>query len=398
MKKVVLLISVSVFICLHETAQANDTAYWGDGATVFAVKDNRIIMESEKSTITHNPEQGYKKKWAADCLFSFLNKTEKEIEIQMGFPDWNLQESLLEDQPVWAIFDFSITVDGKNVSAVHKLVDNSDQPSSKHPQKIKMKYDAAYTWKVTFPPRGRVVVRNRYRFGGLTTVAGLNTCTRGMKKGAIESLFWKQAKSEQWDTFFNNANCNQVMYIVTTGRSWSGNIGSADVSIQMPPDTFPHTFIPSIPTTSVSDGWIRWHFNNWIPREEISVTFYSLPISQLDFQSRNPSIVPTRGEEKYGLPLFDSAKQARAWVGFARRNNIGIDQVAQLIKLCESCYSRDLRFQEKEFLEKVGWYLYCDNLKDSRMSKTENQVLSILKRFEANLKKKDNKRVEKDGK
>ena len=32
------------------------------------------------------------------------------------------------------------------------------------------------------------------------------------------------------------------------------------------------------------------------------------------------------------------------------------------------------------------------------MSKTENQVLSILKRFEANLKKKDNKRVEKDGK
>ncbi len=53
-------------------AWANDASYYGEGASVFAYKENRIRMVSEHIRIDHIPEKDYPdQQWRAECTFVF---------------------------------------------------------------------------------------------------------------------------------------------------------------------------------------------------------------------------------------------------------------------------------------------------------------------------------------
>jgi len=67
-----------------------------------------------------------------------------------------------------------------------------------------------------------------------------------------------------------------VEYIVTTGNSWSGSIGLADIIFEFPSE-YVSEFISIIPIdctfSNVSDSTtkLQWHYENWNPTEEIRV-------------------------------------------------------------------------------------------------------------------------------
>ena len=72
---------------------ANDASFGGSGATVYALKENRVRMEKEVVVIRYNHEAAGSPterfiKWLADCTFTFINITDQPVDVQMGFPDW----------------------------------------------------------------------------------------------------------------------------------------------------------------------------------------------------------------------------------------------------------------------------------------------------------------------
>ena len=55
-------------------ALANDGAFHGHGATVFAYKEHRVQMVSEHIRIRYAPDERHsRREWAAECTFTFKN-------------------------------------------------------------------------------------------------------------------------------------------------------------------------------------------------------------------------------------------------------------------------------------------------------------------------------------
>jgi hypothetical protein len=292
-------------------AMANDASFYGDGATVFAIKEQRIAMEREAITIRFDRQaKSHTVQWAATCVFTFRNLTSEPVEVQMGFPDWM---GMGDDGGEWAIHDFQVTVRGQPASAVHKKIEEGADEASA-PGRVKLEYQAAYTWKVRFEPGETVVVENRYRFGGFSSNGPFSACVWNEKPARLAAVFWRKARKPKdgWD--FEDGVCKVVSYVVTTGRTWAGPIGVADIAIELPPDTWPHAIVPLPAATQVDQGWVRWHFEKFSPREELRVVL----------------VRPMFREDDTWLPLFDTPAQAQAWVRFAARNGFSKDMVERV--------------------------------------------------------------------
>jgi hypothetical protein len=288
------------------------TSFIGDGATVFAFRDHRVQMLEETIRVRYSPKENKVRPWAADCRFVFKNLTRKPVTVQMGFPDWRTAG---EAPRGGAIAAFSASVDGKPVPATRKTVDNttSDKKAKakvskgkrrsgvKLARRVRLAYDAAYTWPVTIAAGGKVTVRNRYRFGGFASNGPLRACTNGRSKASLRSLFWRRAKRKKGGLDYENGVCRALQYIVTSGRTWAKTIGKADIAIELPPDVWPNMVLPFPRASEVTTKWVRWQRKNWRPKKELSVVFLH-PITQ------------TRA------PSFDTAAQARAWLRYAKRH------------------------------------------------------------------------------
>jgi hypothetical protein len=297
-------------------ARANDASFYGDGATVFAVKETRVAMEREAITIRYDREaRNHTVQWVATCVFTFRNLTNEQVEVQMGFPDWMGAD---DDGGQWAIRDFQVAVRGKRVRAVHKAVEEA----SEMPGQVKLEYEAAYTWKVRFEPGETVVVENTYRFGGFSSNGPFSACVWNEKPQRLRSVFWRKARKPKngWD--FEDGVCRVVSYIVTTGRTWAQPIGVADIAIELPPGTWPHAIVPLPAATQVDQGWVRWHFESFSPTEELRVVLVR-------------PMFPEEGTDGTWLPLFDTPAQAKAWLRFAAQNGFGKDMVEQVRRAYE---------------------------------------------------------------
>jgi hypothetical protein len=299
-------------------AQANDASFYGDGATVFAVKETRVAMEREAITIRFDREAtSHTVQWVATCVFTFRNLTDQSVEVQMGFPDWM---GAGDDGGQWAIRDFQVNVRGKRVRAVHKAVEEgAGQMSEQMPNQVKLEYEAAYTWKVRFEPGETVTVENTYRFGGFSSNGPFSACVWNEKPERLGSVFWRKARKPKGGWDFEDGVCKVVSYVVTTGRTWARPIGVADIAIELPPGTWPHAMVPLPAATQVDQGWVRWHFENFSPTEELRVVL----------------VRPMFREDDTWLPLFDTPAQAKAWVRFAAQNGFGKDMVEQVRRAYE---------------------------------------------------------------
>ena len=86
------LITLSAFLLLtFSMVHANDASFLGDGATVYANKENRVRMVKEVIHISEKilPEgKRDPRDWIADCTFTFENLSDEKISLTMGFPNW----------------------------------------------------------------------------------------------------------------------------------------------------------------------------------------------------------------------------------------------------------------------------------------------------------------------
>ena len=182
---------------------ANDASYYGEGASVFAYKENRIRMVSEHIKIREDRTEKHPNgEWLADCTFVFENQEDTSVTIQMGFPD----RGAFPDGE-WTIQAFTTHIRGQSIPVTHKVVDPNhgredalmlsqvhgkklDPPllpedhdpdgwrrAAKEAMKeMNLRFGAAYTWPVTFAPKERIVVKNSYRFGGGNTMGPSSAC------------------------------------------------------------------------------------------------------------------------------------------------------------------------------------------------------------------------------
>jgi hypothetical protein len=109
---------------------------------------------------------------------------------------------------------------------------------------------------------------------------------------------------------FEDGLCGVVSYVVTTAKTWSGTVGDAEISIELPPDVPPHLFVPVPEATEVRDRTVTWRFRDWTPKRELSVIL----------------VHPYPPGDSEAPPAFGSVAQARAWTSFARVN--GFDAAA----------------------------------------------------------------------
>ena len=288
---------------------ADDASFFGDGATVYALKESRVLMQKETVVIRYDEKEDYRQ-WHADCTFVFVNQSEQVFDVQMGFPDWSAEDESTSNG--WAIQGFSVQIDGATVETEHKEVLTSSEADALLPPGGAAEYRGAYTWPVHFPARSKHVVHNVFAFGGLSTYGPF--AAEFTKPGfAKQSLFWRASGANEkiGGCDYDVAVFKRIQYIVTTARTWGGPIGEANIAIQIPSDAFPTQLIPSPPATSMGGGMVRWHRTNWTPSEEIAL-YVTRPI----------------GEEECQMPpLFDSLKQAQAWIKFARANGMTHDAV-----------------------------------------------------------------------
>ena len=294
---------------------ANDASFYGHGATVFAFKEHRVRMRSEKIRITYEPSKDSpRREWVADCTFEFENLSDKKIQIQMGFPDWKKHGEDAGGQ-VFAIKDFETTINKKIVPTVHKKVSDIKAKAKALGEVLPLKipYPAAYTWPVDFGPRQRVIVKNRYRFGGGNTNGPVDTCIEAGSVNNSSGLFWHDVPRR---TGFGSGVCSEARYIVTTGNTWATSIGEASIEIQLPPHTALNHVIPYPKAHRVTANTVSWHFKDFKPTQELRVVFATSFSDEPD----NHSLVID----------FTSVDQAKRWMAFAQANGFTPKAIAQM--------------------------------------------------------------------
>lgn len=299
-------------LCWAQTGvgRADDASFFGDGVTVYALKESRIRMQKETVVIRYDAKDRART-WIADCTFVFVNESDQPIDLQMGFPDWRtFGDASAAD--AWAIKRFVVDIGGRDVETEHKDVARlAVQGIDALPPGSESDYQGAYTWQVHFAPRAKLVVHNTYSFGGLSTMGPfLSTYDQPGFPG--EWLFWRARGSNEkiGGCDFDDAIFQRIQYIVTTARTWGGPIGEADITIQIPPLALPHQLVPSPTATSIGRGVVHWHRTEWSPTQEIAL-YFATPTGE---QCRRP-------------PLFDSEVQARAWMRVAKENGVTRDAV-----------------------------------------------------------------------
>jgi hypothetical protein len=351
---------------------ANDGSFHGAGATVFAVKDKRVLMEKEEIIIRYNrailpkTSEHRLKKWVADCTFTFLNTTNEAIVIQMGFPDHRSHGD--GPQPEWTITDFTTTVNDKPVEVTFKKAETSKE-FVELKKALKLFYQGVHTWLVHFQPHERIIVKNSYLFGESTSNGPFINVIKEKDpfvKIFKSDLFWNGIKPEKDDWDFSNAAYELTTYIVTTGLTWAGPIGEADIAFEIPPYTLPHLLIPSPGNYTIQDNFVRWKFKRWLPKQEIAL-YILRPYP------------PDNAPEKWP-PLFDNLQQANAWLRVAKTHNIDPKQISLLKHAYMAKYGHVFEDKKlKEFFENQPWYEPQSEVK--KISPKDKRIISLLEQM-----------------
>lgn len=326
-------------------ARANDASFEGGASGVFAVKETRVRMARERVSIRFLPRGEGKPRdeapWRAECEFTFENRADRPVTVQMGHPDWRRFGELADQGPQWTLREFAAEVDGKPVEATHSVVTAAPGARKKL---LAGRFEAAYTWPVTLPARGSVTVRNTYRFGGFDSNGPFLACAGDPPAPAARRAFWFKARPGPAGTDFANGTCQAIPYVVTTARTWAGPIGEAEIEMDLPADVPPHLVVPAPAASSIAGGRVRWHFRNWTPRADV-VLLVTRPIPG----------------ERAALPAIETLPQARAYATFARGNHVDADTMRGLRAWTRAALER--RYDDPAvagFAKRFPWYLEGD--------------------------------------
>lgn len=197
---------------------ANDAAVSGIGGTVELMDEHpTVVMESERVEIGVKSD-------LVDVTTSFVFRNEgPPVQVKMGFPERGWGEARKPE-----FKSFEAWVDGKPVKVDTTAWEDTGVRWSRWRMKT-----------VSFGFNQRREVANHY-------TASTGRVTDGSKF---------------------------VTYILTTGKSWKGPVGKADVVIDIS-DISDYQTIRRSPEGYVRDGnLIKWHFESFEPESEINLSY-----------------------------------------------------------------------------------------------------------------------------
>lgn len=251
------------------------------GGTIAPAKSEDISMDAEDVRIEPQ-EYGYK----VSATFVMRNHADRRIDSLVAFPV--LGSTLARSSDLEKDFHVHIKSAGDPDSAFHpapvelkpgKPRTSKESHFTTDPPKIIGDYPEAVVWNVSWAPKETKVVRIEFDMGEPMFLPGSNHLVAG----------W------QW------------MYVVTTGSLWKGPIGRADISIKAG-----HPLVSSAPlppfrlvshpdnATWQDDKLVTWHFENWIPTEEIWLL-------TVEWRGLDEKQVP---HYRFFLPVYRGAEQA----------------------------------------------------------------------------------------
>ena len=332
-------------------AQANDTTLGGNGVTLLPIKNDNITMADEPIVIDGIPtSNGSVSGWKTHCTFHFKNETAEPQKITMGFPfprnfefdgsEFGLSPSDPEFkqlskseqarylQPV--IHSFTTKVRGVDVKSKEIKLDDK-----------RTEYNNAWVWEITFAPGETVEVINTYEHGTSGTVQG-----------------------DQW-----------VDYVLLTGKNWKGGkIGRSLLEVRPHTDFFPDTveWIEDFKSTPkgariVEDGAFKkavWDLKDFAPDSDLHFSFFT-GTDLLDKYLSATDFLNEALEEESCDRLRLNRNAYFAWLGYPFK-------------------SADL----KDHFSKMPWYKENPGFDVSKLSKTNQEVLSKISKIYGALEKK----------
>ena len=229
-------ITVVIMIVVLNTIYA-----YADGVMVIEVPGGTVIpaQQNEIRMLKEIVKVGYEK---VDAIFTFSNTTNKQIRLNMGFP---VEE---DNEPLY----FIAKVDGKEITARQKDI---YKKISKNIKALKIKspysnYNSMYVWPIVFKPMEKKVVKCTYRV----------------------QWYGDPAQPKLVGRFD---------YVTKTGALWKGNIKRADFYIDIqgvrPIDIKNKRVNLKINPKGykiINYRTVEWHFRNWKPTEDISITIW----------------------------------------------------------------------------------------------------------------------------
>ncbi len=236
-------------------ALANDGAFFGQGSTVFPVKDDAIALDTEVLEIEQGgPTVGYYvAHWKVTVTYTFRNTTKAPVTVQMGFPEWCEATPDTMDQPEgtpcagWTISDFRVQIDGEPGPKVTvKTAEPGKGPLAD------LEYGRVHTFPVAFGPEQTRTVRHTYRHATAIT--------------------------SPW--------CSDLYYILQTGALWKGSLRSLDITVKTHADFdgdpgYNEHWIkgtegrPKAAVTANPNGGqtLKWRLESVEPKHDLAVSF-----------------------------------------------------------------------------------------------------------------------------
>lgn len=371
------VIQLCLLIAFNSTVFANSSSYYDkDGASVFPLETNNIVMQKEVVRIKPTKDG-----WRATCEFTFYNKTEAIEPVTMGYPDWlneNFDASGIKafwkyfktlpaekrkaygeppfatgygyDQvyfkgykegklpyiaKAWNLHDLAVALDGEKVNIKHKaVVERKDLPG-----------DGAYIWKVSFAPHETKLVKVTFSFNGLNDIDGYQ----------------------------------KAIYILQTGALWADKIGMADIYWDIKDqDVKIKQIVPQ--DFKVEGSIIHWHFENFKPTEDIVVYAGEYLGSEAEYATDTiTDIYRTKARydgnaryySEYDVSDMHLDKQLHQLYVKALRNEI---------------YARNGRPFKSDELNRIfsrcGWYAPKDDYGDNVLNEYEKKNLKFIADYE----------------
>jgi len=241
-KNLLMIIAVFILVLSFHYASA-------DVVDVLEVPGNTIIPIQQNDVRMLKEVVEVKKTGIVDAIFTLENTTNKNISFSIGFPFKNKQEPSssrnIEFGATNIEGEFIAKIDGKEVTVKEKM--------NKYITKHRTKYNYMYIWPITFKPKEKKIVECFY------------------------PVLWSFVVGDM-----NSVIVRQFTYITKTGALWKGTIGQADFYVEID---------KGIPTEWIKQKKVRldikpkgykiinyrtveWHFRNWKPTEDISITIW----------------------------------------------------------------------------------------------------------------------------
>ena len=228
---------------------ANDTSVWEypDGSGVIPMAEDNIQMVAETVRVKAKKDT----RMQVEARFTFKNLSDKSVKVTMGFPfNENWGEEFWEEgsgkSTTRDSLRFVSLVDGKETKVRLK------EDVTKNEQNPSWNRRFFFVWDVEFTPGQTRKLTTRYE--------------------------------TDWDRWHNvdDQFAYTFTYITTSGAAWAGKITDAVISVEIPKKLMRPTwseesviywkFSPSEPSASPDSSRLVWHFTDWEPDRDISVT------------------------------------------------------------------------------------------------------------------------------